>query len=179
MTLLCLIELIVYVCLKTEPSNEYEQYVAETLPEYANMFAFIFSENLKTSLRVVALGIVPFFLGSATAGYLIFASLISALKWLLTNVSLWDLFLCILPHGIFEFTAIFFSVQLSVFLSRTVTMVPIRLFKKEAVLSPLKEDLLFLLRSIVLILIPLFLIAAGIEETVSEWATEAVLSANH
>ena len=174
-SLLLIIETILYAWLNTPADFHYEQYVARTVGNYNCFFGFIFWENLKSSLSLILMGMIPLGLGVIFGTYLTARSLVAAIKWLLPEIGAGKMLLCLLPHGIFEVAAIFLSVFLAVLLSRTVTLSIARLARRKPVMKPLQEECQFLLKSVLLVLIPLLLLAAAMEVTVSKWVTASVL----
>lgn len=174
LSLLLLAELIVLAVLNTTPNDHYSQYVSESLGANESAFGFILLGNLKSSLVLVLLGTIPLGLGTVFGTYMMVSGLAATAKWLLPEVGGSRLLLCVLPHGAFEMSALYCSVLLSVLWSRAVTMTIVRLCLRKPVLAPLKEDGMFLLKSIVYVVIPLILIVAVIEVTVSGWITAAV-----
>lgn len=172
--LLAMAEFLVFAVLNVEASGSYEQYVAETSVKYSGRFPFIFWENLESGLRLVLMGTVPLGLGTLFGAYATVAGLVSACKWLLPEIGGRTLLLCVLPHGMFEIPAICFSVLLSALWSRAVTAAIIRLLRREPAVRTLCEDGLSVLKSAAFVQIPLILIAAVIEVTVSLWVVSAV-----
>jgi len=169
LTLLVIAEMLAFACLHTEAIDSYYQYMDETSVRYSSMFFFIFFENLKSLILTVAVGLIPLGLGSLFMIYSTVSGLSATAKWILQDVSGLNLFLSILPHGIFEIPSIILSMILSVFLSRAITVSIISLFRKRPVLAPLREDILAIVKTVVYVLIPLILIGAIVESTVSKW----------
>ena len=175
LTLLLLTELIIFAVLNTTPNDYYSQYVSESLGGNESVFGFILLGNLKSSLILVLLGTIPLGLGTVFGTYMTVSGLVATVKWLLPEVGGLRLLLCVLPHGVFEMSALCCSVLLSVLWSRAVTLTIVRLCLRKPVLAPLKEGGMFLLKSIVYVLIPLILIAAVMEVTVSPWVMNAII----
>lgn len=175
LTALILIEFSVFAMLNVPANDQYRQYVAATQSEYHSLFSFIFFENLKSSLGIVLLGTIPFGVGTLFITYVTLAGLVSTFKFILPEVGGWKLLVCTLPHGIFEIAAICVSVLLSVLWCRAITAAIIRLVRRRAVFVPLREDCVAILKSVVSIQIPLLLVAALMESTVSSWLTSRLL----
>lgn len=169
LTALVIAELIVFVCLNTGPDGHYETYVANTIGKYPNLFTFILGENLQSALVMVLFGTMPFGLGVIFSTYSVFSSLCSTVKWLLPDYGVRKMLLGIMAHGIFELTAIFFSVLLSVLWCRALTLAIIRLVRRRPLLKEFRTDLFFLAKAVFLVLIPLLFIAASIEVTITAW----------
>ena len=160
-------ETILVVWLKIGPDNHYETYVASKVNTYPNLFAFIFVENLLCALAVILFGCIPFGVGTIFRTCLMFGNLCATLKWLWPYYSVKEMLVSTLPHGIFEFTDMYFCVLLSALWSRAVTLAMGRLVARRPVLQKLKCDLLFLGKAIIFVLIPLTFIAAIVEVTIT------------
>lgn len=174
-TLLVIIELVVFSCLNAEPTTSYAEYVSETKGLYGSEFAFIFFENLKSSLIVVLYGTIPLGLLTLFGTYSLCYGMVSAFKMLATTVSLKTILFGITPHGIIEIPAICFSVLLSALWCKALTLAILRLIRRKPVLECFKEDCRFLYRSVILILIPALLVAAIIEVTLSPLLIEMII----
>ena len=175
LTLLLLAELVAFAVLNTTPNDYYSQYVNKSLGANESVFALILLGNLRSSLVLVLLGTIPLGLGTIFGTYMTVSSLAATVKWLLPEVGGLRLFLCVLPHGVFEMLALYCSVLLSVLWSRAVTLTIVRLCRRKPLLAPLKEDGMFLLKSIMYVLIPLIVIAAVMEVTVSPWVMNTII----
>ena len=182
LALLWVAEASVLLWLRTEPNiTPYQSYVQETLPRYEStfrhesLFWFILLENTLSALQMVASGIVPLGLSTVFASFLTLRGLVESAKALTIQFGGWKLFLSILPHGIFELPALFFSVLLAVLLTRAVTVIPFRILTKKPVLNPLKEELLTVLRGVVLVLIPLLFISAVVENFITPLWMQMIL----
>ena len=173
--LLLTIELFVFAVLHTEADSHYEQYLAETAGQYSGVFPFIFLENLQSMLIMILAGTVPAFLGSFFVTNQTISGLVATGKWILPEVGATRLVMCLLPHGIFEIPAICFTILLSVLWSRAVTLAIIRLIRRKPVIDRFREDTMGVLKSIVFILIPLVLIAAIVEATITKWICGLVM----
>lgn len=175
LSLLLIAEMIVFAVLNTTPNDHYSQYVSESLGANESVFGFILLGNLRSSLILVLIGIIPLGLGTVFGTYMTVSGLVATVKWLLPEIGGSRLLLCVLPHGVFEILAICYSVLLSVLWSRAVTLAIIRLCRRKPVLAPLKEYGIFLLKSMVYVLIPLVLTAAVMEVTVSSWVMNSII----
>ena len=160
LTALGIAELIVFVCLNTGPDGHYEAYVANTIEEYPNLFTFILEENLQSALVMVLFGSFPFGLGVVFGTYSVFSSLGATAKWLLPDYGVWEILLGTMAHGVFELTALFFSILLSVLWCRAITLAILRLVRRRPLLKEFRTDFLFLVRAVFLVLVPLLFIAA-------------------
>lgn len=167
--LVVIIELLVFALLNTAADGHYEQYLAETVGQYSGKFAFIFLENLQSMLIMILMGTIPAFLGIFFVSNQTISGLVATGKWILPDVGVTRLLISILPHGIFEIPAICFTILLSALWSRTVTIAIIRLIRRKPVITSFREDVAGILKSIVFILLPLVLIAAVIEATLTRW----------
>lgn len=125
------------------------------------LFKAILFNNIKASVMCVVLGIIPFIMVPAftiASNGLISGVVISSAS-LLSGVSPWSLIAFgILPHGIFELPALIISATLGVVLCSTVTKSIFR--RPHENLSVLLDETA---RVYVLVVLPLLLIAAGIE----------------
>lgn len=169
LTALIIAELIVFVWLKTGPDGHYETYVANAIGKYPNLFTFILGENLQSALVMVLFGSLPFGLGVVFSTYSVFSSLCSTVKWLLPDYGVREILLGTMAHGVFELTALFFSILLSVLWCRAITLAILRLVRKRPLLKEFRTDFLFLVRAVFLVLVPLLFIAASIEVTITAW----------
>lgn len=169
LTMLLIAELILFVCLKTGPDAHYESYVENTIGKYPNLFTFILGENIQSALVMISFGFLPFGLGVIFGTYSVFSSLCSTVKWLLPDYGVRKILLGIMAHGIFELTALCFSVLLSVLLCRALTLSILRLIQRQPLLNEFRTDLLFLVRAVFIVLIPLLFIAASVEVTITAW----------
>lgn len=119
----------------------------------AELISFIFTNNLQSSffgmIFGILFGIFPI-ITSIVNGYLL-GYVASAVTNTESILSLWR----ILPHGIFELPAIFISLGLGLKISSFV-------FQKEKIKS-LKKYLIKSIKTFILIIIPLLIIAAIIE----------------
>ena len=167
LTLLMAAELLVFCLLNSAPSTQCGQYVAERQSLYANLFSFILFENLQACLSILASGIIPLGFGALFTCYGMMDGLVSTGKWLLPNAGGWKMALCLIPHGVFEIPAMIISVLAAVLLSRAVTVAIWRLIIR----TPLKVELLYelklLLKITMLVLLPLILLGAIMEVSVS------------
>lgn len=175
LALMLIIEIFIFACLNAEPNDSYEQYLSATEGLYRGLLPFIFWENLKAALLLILFGAIPFGFGVIFALYSISTSLVSTGKWLLPQVGFRKMLLCTLPHGVFEISAICFSVVLSVLLCKSVTIAIIHLFRRKPVIPSLQENGVMLLKSILLVLLPLILFSAVMEATLSRWVAGIIL----
>ena len=171
---LLIIELIVFVCLKVPPDNHYESYVSSTVDRYPNLFTFILGENILSSLLMILSGTIPFGLGVLFSAYSVFGSLCSTVKWLLPEYGVRKILLGTVFHGIFELGALLFSVLLSVLCCRAITLAILRLIGRRPMLAQFKLDILFLTKAVLFILIPLLLVGASVEVTISAWIVQTL-----
>jgi len=164
-------ELIVFAWLNTEPIGE--SFTSQPLSE--NVFLDILFVNLRSSIFTIIFGSIPFGVGTFFAAYMTVTSLIAQLKYLLPEIGLARLSLCVLPHGPFELTAIFLSILLSVLWSRAITLSIIQLLRRKPTATFFKEEGRQILKTAFLVLFPLITFAALIEATVSKWVTGVLL----
>ena len=174
-TALLIVEMVVFACLHAAPTDDYSAYVAQTSGQYRTLLGFIFWENLQSALFLLLCGTVPFGLGTVFGAYAAISGLVSAAKTVLPQVGGRTLLLCTLPHGLFELATICFSILLSVLWSRAVTVAIIDLCRGKPVWPQFWKECKFLLRSFLLILLPLVMIAAVMEVTVSAPITDLLL----
>ena len=167
--LLMVAEILVYTCLHAAPNRQYEQYVAETLPTYSSVFGFILLENLKSAVLLVAFGFVPCGLGILYGTYMTAYGLVATTKRLLPLVGVKRFLLGTLPHGILEIPAILFCVVLGVLLSKATTCMLLRRLKGVSKAHRYQRELCLIGKSVGLILVPLFTIAAVVEVTISQY----------
>ncbi|RLG16434.1 hypothetical protein DRN69_00895 [Candidatus Pacearchaeota archaeon] len=139
-------------------AEQISQFVQELLEKTKNMSleeltGFIFLNNLQTSFFAMVLGVflglVPIFLAMANGYILGFIASLSVKSGGL--MVLWRLF----PHGIFELPAVFISLGLGLKLGSFI-------FQKKRIKS-LKEFLWKSLKTFLLVIVPLLIIAAIIE----------------
>ena len=167
--LLIVAEILVYACLHAAPNRQYEQYVAETLPTYSSVFGFILLENLKSAVGLVLLGFVPFGFGILYGTFMTAYGLVATTKQMLPLVGVKRFLLGTLPHGILEIPAILFCVVLGVLLSKATTCMLLRRLKGVPKAHRYQRDLCLIGKSVGLILVPLFTVAAVVEVTISQY----------
>lgn len=172
---LLLAELLLYACLNSQSSAAYQSYVEETQPAYSGLFSFIFIENAKASLVCIFSGFILFGIGTVLNVYLTVDSLVSTAKNLMLTITGRDLFLCILPHGLIEGTALIFAVTLSVLLSKAITSALIRAVRQQPVLSELKTDLHHIFGAYFLLILPFLFLSAVIETFFSPYIVQYLL----
>ena len=173
-TSLAVVEIIVFAVLNTDGNNEYFRYVADAKGTYSN-FAFILSGNILAMLQMIAFGTLPFGIGTIFSAYTVVTELISAGKFVLSQIGTKNMLLCILPHGIFELAAIFMSILLSALWSQTVTCAVWYLIRQKKVISPFLTDTGIILKMIVFITVPLITFSALIESTFSAYVAELII----
>lgn len=178
---LLLVEVAVFHGLNTESSDRYADYATSTENRYACVFLFIFCENLKTAALTVAFGLIPLFLGPMFAATVTMGGIVAALKYLLLELTPGVIFLCVLPHGIFEWSTILLTFALSVILSKEVTCFCLGLVglgSKIPVPVPvcgLRDTAAITIRCWLLVVLPLLLAGAAVEVTLSPLITKLLL----
>jgi len=174
--LLVIAELMLFCALNCEAdASTYTAYLEQTTPLYPSAFAHILFENLKSMALTVFSGLIPFFGGALFMGFGTVYSLFSVGKAVLLQMPADAMFLALLPHGIFEIPAILFSLLLAAMLSKEVTlllvcMITDRDFRSRRALlirRGLLPTLRFCLRGLVFVILPLMLLGALAESTVS------------
>ncbi len=160
-------EFFIFACLNTPPNNYYTEYVTGTAGAYNNAFSFVFFENLKTAIMTILWGTIPFGIFTLLGTFGVITTLVSTFKLLITEIIWWKLLVCMIPHGIIEIPAMCFSILLSVIWCMSITMAIIRLVRRKPVIEKLKTDCIFILESIIFVLVPMVLVAAIIETTLS------------
>lgn len=157
-TLFLLLGLFYPVFLTNELTDLIKELIGKTEGlNFQQLFAFIFYNNLKTSLFGVLFGL---FLGIPPV---FFAILNGYLLGFVLNITVnanglgdvWKLF----PHGIFELPAFFISLGIGLRLGHTL------LFKTKN----LKQDFLISLKTFFYIILPLLLVAGLIETSLIFW----------
>lgn len=171
---LLIIEFTVFVCLKVPPDNHYESYVSNTVGRYPNLFTFILGENILSSLLMILSGTLPFGLGVLFCAYSVFGSLCSTVKWLLPEYGVRKILLGTVFHGVFELAALLFSVLLSVLWCRAITLAILQLIGRRPMLAQFKLDIIFLTKTILFVLVPLLLVAASVEVTITAWIVQTL-----
>ncbi|AKF94485.1 stage II sporulation protein M [Brevibacillus laterosporus] len=127
-----------------------------------NFFWSIFKNNTQATLLSVVIGIIPLIVLPAFSGIIT----ISTISILLASVAIQNqpwidiLVYGILPHGIIEMIAIFLSGSVGIFLSLTVFR---RLFSRNRHQYSVKNAILQSLKTYILVILPLVLLAALIE----------------
>lgn len=175
LTVLILIEFIVFACLNTGANDHYGDYVAQTTPSYRSLFWFIFCENTKASLQMILYGTMPLGIGVVLGLYFLTSSVVATAKWLLPAVGSWKMLACTLPHGIFELSALVVSVMVAALWSKTVTVSLLRLIKGTLAAATFFEEVKSLASIVALVQMPLLLIAAVVEVTLSSWLADISL----
>lgn len=113
----------------------YPQYVTKRIKELSSIlgnesgiqwkeFIWIFLNNLRTSVFIVIVGLIPYLFLSVLMliynGYII--GLVIAEVEITRHNALLMILLGILPHGIFELTAIFYAASIGVYITKNVTI---------------------------------------------------------
>ncbi len=122
----------------------------------------IFYLNLRSTILFTALGIVPFLLGALI--FLITLPVLMGVSLAVTVTKGFDFFTFFkltAPHGIFELCAVFYGASLGVYLSKEITKK--LFFRPLTPPAPLLVMAKQILKSYVLVIIPLLAIAAVIE----------------
>lgn len=160
MAFVIILEVLVFAGLHVSPASM----PANDIPnDMSSVFLFIFTQNMKCALFTILCGTIPMGLGVILNIYLTITNLVSIAKYLLLTMSAGELILKVLPHGIFEITAIYFSVLLSILWCSVTTRTAIQLIRKKIQIKDLRNDIIVLLKGVTFVLIPLILIAAFIE----------------
>lgn len=176
-----IVEVIVYSALKTPANTNYEEYVAESMPAYSNLFTFIFFENTKSTGKILLSGIVPACFGSLTVLCLTMLDLTATVKQLLLSYSPHMIFLSILPHGIFELSAMLGAVLFSSLLSKEITLAIAKVFVPKGWRLSKKisdqriKNIATIIKAWCLVIVPLLVVAAMIEVTISPVVMEIVM----
>ena len=180
-TVLLLVEVAVFHGLNTDGSDRYADYATSTESRYGCVFLFIFCENLKTAALTVAVGLIPLFLGPMFAATATLGGIVAALKYLLLELTPSVIFLCVLPHGIFEWSAILLTFSLSVILSKEVTCFCLRLVGLNSKIPipgsvcGLRDTAAMTIQCWLLVVLPLLLAGAAMEVTLSPLITKFLL----
>lgn len=180
LSLLFLAEAVIYHAFHAPADQHYETYVNRTLGLYPNMVTFIFFENLKSATRIIAAGLVPAFLGFVFSVIMTLEGLVITFKFLLLDFSACTIMLCVLPHGVFELTALVVSFILSGILSKEITCAFFLCWSgKVSTILGTQSNLWGVRRTIkviincwLLIIIPLILTGALIESSLSKIITD-------
>lgn len=162
------IECIIFACLNMEADPHYLEYLEKTEPKYNSVFWLIFIENSISSILTAILGMFPFFVGTLYESYSIAAGFITTVKLFMQKIPLKYILFGIAPHGIFEMSAIVFSLIISAVFSREMS----RIFLKWILKDKLRYDeklipMIFVIRGLLLVVIPLLFVGAVVEITVS------------
>lgn len=163
--------------------SRYLAYLAETRPLYESELSFIFFENLQAMFQTVYMGFIPFFLGSFFHLFFAADSLVASFRFILAEFPLETVIIGILPHGIFEFPAMIFSVILGAIISKEITLFLLSIVTRKKFDNPesvlhrhgLKEMALFIAESFVFVLIPVVFIGAFVETFITGWVFENFL----
>ena len=169
------IELFVFYGINGQTCNHYAAYLDDTVFQYSNLFFFIFFQNLKAATIMILQGILPVFLGCLYGATVTVKILVETFKFLLTGVPLHTIILSTLPHGIFERSALLFSIMLSCIISKEITLSLIWLITKRNIIifgkrrfpMGIKKTALMTAKCWLLIILPLILFAALVESSLS------------
>lgn len=180
---LVLAELIIYCIINCDADiSQYLEYTEITMPEYKNLFSFIFFENLKSSAKLALTGVIPFFLGILADTFLTAYGLTSSIKFILGEFPANYVFLSLLPHGIFEMSGLNFCIILAAILSKELTLFLLSLVTKRKFDNPrailhqdgLKKTMIFFAESFAFVVTPLILLGAIMECTITPWVMEII-----
>ena len=180
---LILAELIIYCIINCDADiSQYLEYTEITMPEYKNLFSFIFFENLKSSAKLALTGFIPFFLGILADTFLTAYSLTSSIKFILGEFPANYVFLSLLPHGLFEMSGLIFCIIISAVLSKELTLFLLSFITKKKFDNPkavlhqngLKKTIIFFSESFVFVVTPLILLGAIMECTITSWVMEII-----
>ena len=161
----------------------YLAYYKANRPLYESGFSFIFFENMRAMFQTVYMGLIPFFLGSFFHLFVSADFLVASFKYIIAETSVSTLIIGILPHGIFEIPAMFFSVILGAIISKEITLLLLSLVTRkkfdnsESVLHRhgFKETVVFAAESFVFAILPLVFVGAFVETFITEWVFENFL----
>ena len=170
LAVLVFVELLVFHCLHAEPGlGTYREYVAQTLPQYPNEFLFLAVGNSKSALWTVLMGAIPFGAGVFFDVFLQIKSLTAIGKYLLGDLGTAAFLAGVLPHGVVEILAMIMSVVCGVLISRAVTKTLLSLVKGQgrSALAEGAEEVRCIVGTVLLVVLPLVLIGAVIEVTVT------------
>ena len=179
--LLLLVEMVVFFILNGSPDPRSIENLTTSPNNYPNLFLFIFLGNLKAAMMTILAGVIPGFLGSIFVLMMTVKSIVVATKTIATTISVGTIILSVIPHGIFEISAIILSIQLSSIISKNITVALCTLFRKKILNIQgltsvnLKTQLRYAVISFVYIIFPLLLIAAIVEVTISPLVIERLL----
>ena len=112
-TALVVVEIILFAVLNTDGNSEYFRHADEARGTYGSKLAFILFGNLLAMLQMIAFGTLPFGIGTIFCTYSVATGLVGTGKFVLSQIGTRNMILCTLPHCIFELTAIFMSILLS------------------------------------------------------------------
>ncbi len=135
---------------------------------------------MQALFQTVYMGFVPFFLGSLFHLFFAADSFVAMFRYVITETSVSALIIGILPHGIFEFPAMIFSVILGAIISKEITLFLLSLVTTKRFDNPksifrrhgLKETAIFVAESLAFVVIPLVFIGAFVESFITGWILE-------
>lgn len=146
------------------------------IPEQAGigMALSLFANNFVATGMMILLGFIPFvFLpvyGLISNSAVV--AVVFAMVKLYSDLSVFQLFVIgILPHGIFEFPALFLAMSMGIYLCWSLCLLIVS--SKKA--RPFKETVLNILRTMVLIIVPLLILAAAVEGFVTPMLMQAFI----
>ena len=169
LTFLLIVEITIFTWQNSTINDSFLEFLNEQAGFEGSAFLYILFGNTCSAIYLVLLGIIPFWFGSLFGAFGALKNIILTIKYLLPIVGAKQLFLGTITHGIFEGTAFYLSLVLSVLLSKAATSsILSKVINKEKVPS-FSEECRVILKGIIYILLPLLLIAAAFEVTVSWW----------
>ena len=169
LTLLFIIEIIIFTWHNSMVNDSFLEYLNERVNFDGNVFLYIFIGNTHSALSLLLMGLIPFGIGSLFCAFGALENIVLSVKYLLTYVSTRELILSTIAHGVLEATAFYLSFVSSILLSKAITSsILCRIIGKKKGLCLLEESRM-IFESICYLLLPLLLIAAVFEVTVSWW----------
>lgn len=162
--LLIIIEFIIYAILNAQPTSErYMQYANEAEAQYNSLFALIFFENTKTSLKIILFGVVPLLIGSSFAAFATVYPMAEVMKFLLQDIEIGIILRGTVPHGTLELPAFILSIMISFLISKEITGALYDLICSKGTYHRRISNIGTLLVGWALIVVPMLMIAAVIE----------------
>jgi len=165
--LIAIAEAIIYSVLNIEASDAYGTYAEAAMPAYSSLFAFILFENLKTAVKIVLVGIVPFCIFSFFITMSSIFGLVASFKLYCPALPPGAIAAASLPHAVVEVPAIIITILASFLLSKSVTFLLYWLIRRRPALTAFRKDLVHICRMVVFLIIPMILIAAVLEAFVT------------
>ena len=167
LALLLISEIIIFTWQNSTVDDSFLAYLVERANFKGSVFLFILFGNTRSALCLVLMGIIPFGLGSLFNAFGALENIVLTIKYLLPAVGTKQLILSTITHGIFEATALYLSFVCSILLSKAITSsILSRMTNKKKEVS-LFEECKVIFKGIIYVLLPLILIAAVLEVTVS------------